>query len=74
MYIGYDARMQGAALNVHVAHLLQSDQPKPATDPVVYYTPNYRMTADNLIGPGSCWTLRVAEELTGATGRERAMA
>lgn len=59
MYIGYDARMQGAALNVQVSHLLQSD--KPAGDnPVVYYTPNYRLTAETL-HPGSCWTFESLE-------------
>ncbi len=59
MYIGYDARAQGAALNVQVSHLLQSD--KAAGDnPVVYYTPNFRMTADNL-HPGSCWTFESLE-------------
>ena len=59
MYIGYDARMQGAALNVQVAHLLQSD--KPAGDnPVVYYTPNYRLTKDNLT-PGSCWSVEAMQ-------------
>lgn len=60
MYIGYDARAQGAALNVQVSHLLQSD--KPAGDnPVVYYTPNFRMNADNL-HPGSCWTFESLED------------
>ena len=55
MYIGYDARMQGAALNVQVSHLLQSDEPA-GSNKVVYYTPNYRMTKDN-IDEGSCWSI-----------------
>ncbi|MDV4169193.1 sugar ABC transporter substrate-binding protein [Rhodovulum sp. FJ3] len=59
MYIGYDARMQGAALNVQVSRLLQSDKPA-GDDSVVYYTPNYRLTADNL-NPGSCWTYESLE-------------
>ena len=59
MYISYDARMQGAALNVQVAELLQSD--KPAGDnPVAYFTPNYRLTRDNL-NPGSCWSYESLE-------------
>ena len=59
MYIAFDARMQGAALNVQVSQLLQSDQPAGA-DPVVYYTPNYKLTRDKL-EPGSCWSFESLE-------------
>lgn len=60
MYIGYDARMQGAALNVQVAELLQSDRPA-GDNPVVYYTPNYRLTADNLTA-SSCWSIEAMQK------------
>lgn len=59
MYIGYDARAQGAALNVQVSQLLQSDG-EAGSNPYVYYTPNYRLTAANL-NPGSCWTYESLE-------------
>lgn len=55
MYIEYDARMQGAALNVQVAELLQS-KAKAGSNPVVYYGPNFLVTKDNL-STDSCWKL-----------------
>lgn len=54
LYIEYDARMQGAALNVLVSEMLQSDE-KAGANKVVYYTPNYELTKDKL-SPGSCWS------------------
>ena len=59
MYIAYDARMQGAALNVQVAELLQSDA-EAGTNPVVYYTPNFRLTQANL-RPDSCWSIEAMQ-------------
>lgn len=59
MYISFDARVQGTALNVLVAELLQSD--KPAGDnPVVYYTPNERLSKDT-VGPSSCWSIEAMQ-------------
>ncbi len=55
MFIEYDARMQGAALNVLVSEALQSDA-KAGVTKVNYYGPNYPITKDNL-KPDSCWTL-----------------
>src|SRR6266481_2782691 len=55
LFIEYDARMQGAALNVQVAELLQS-KAKAGANPVVYYGPNYLLTKANL-APDSCWNL-----------------
>ncbi len=60
MYISYDARKQGAALNVQVAQLLQSKTPA-GQDPVVYYTPNTRLTKDTL-SPSSCWSFEDLEK------------
>jgi ribose transport system substrate-binding protein len=54
LFIEYDARMQGAALNVQVAELLQS-KANAGANPVVYYGPNYLVTKANLT-PESCWT------------------
>lgn len=55
MFIEYDARMQGAALNVQVSQLLQSKD-KAGANPVVYYGPNYLVTKDTLASD-SCWKL-----------------
>ncbi len=55
LFIEYDARAQGAALNVLVAEALQSNA-KAGSNPINYFGPNFLVTKDNLKAD-SCWTL-----------------
>ncbi|PRX10794.1 UNVERIFIED_ORG: monosaccharide ABC transporter substrate-binding protein (CUT2 family) [Martelella mediterranea] len=55
MFIEYDARMQGQSLNTIVSTLLQGDAVN-GDNQIVYYTPNYVITKDNLT-PSSCFAV-----------------
>ncbi|MCA0043354.1 sugar ABC transporter substrate-binding protein [Celeribacter litoreus] len=55
MFIEYDARMQGQALNTLVATLLQSDR-EAGAEKLVYYGPNYIVTPETL-NPASCFVV-----------------
>lgn len=55
MLIAFDVRLQGAAINVQIAELLQSPEPAGA-NPVVYYTPNFKITKENMVAD-SCWSI-----------------
>lgn len=55
MFIEYDARMQGQALNTLVASMLQSGG-EAGSEQIVYYGPNYVVTPESLT-PASCFTV-----------------
>ncbi|AJE49125.1 sugar ABC transporter substrate-binding protein [Celeribacter indicus] len=59
MFIEYDARMQGQALNTLVSAFLQDDAPA-GEKKLVYYSPNFVVTPETLT-PSSCFTVGAGE-------------
>lgn len=59
----YDARLQGAALNVMVAQQLQAEG-DAGSNPYAFFTPNAIVTRENMT-PGTCWTFESLDNLPG---------